>query len=92
MAGQSGTIFAYGQTGAGKTYTILGENNESQRGILIRSIENIFRLKSDLKSVAISFYEIYNDKIYDLFSKKNFKKAKKSKKLDKPEIPDGLIL
>lgn len=50
MQGYNGTIFAYGQTGAGKTYTIQGPQLEEQvtemqqedRGIMQRSFEYIF--------------------------------------------------
>jgi kinesin family protein 4/21/27 len=71
-----------GQTGAGKTYTIIGncpENNSDfdhyrsslcggQRGILPRSLELIFEEQKRKRNsrVTISFYEIYNEKIFDL--------------------------
>jgi hypothetical protein len=71
-----------GQTGAGKTYTIIGncpENNSEfdhyrsslcggQRGILPRSLELIFEEQKRKRNsrVTISFYEIYNEKIFDL--------------------------
>lgn len=84
LAGYNGTIFAYGQTGAGKTYTILGpsasENNEVadnvQLGLLPRSIEFIFSsVKKEVKKCAgleflikCSFLEIYNEQINDLIN------------------------
>ena len=44
LQGYNATIIAYGQTGTGKTYTMEGvHNDEEQRGIIPRSIEEIFR-------------------------------------------------
>ena len=52
VAGYNGTLFAYGQTGTGKTYTMLGEapkmsgdadpSTSDQRGVIPRVIEHIF--------------------------------------------------
>uniref|UniRef100_A0AC35GAH7 Kinesin motor domain-containing protein n=1 Tax=Panagrolaimus sp. PS1159 TaxID=55785 RepID=A0AC35GAH7_9BILA len=81
LGGINGTIFAYGHTGSGKTYTMNGnkisETSESPtRGIIPRSIESIFeylngRLKKDPRSFTFSikcrFVEIYNANLYDLF-------------------------
>lgn len=45
LIGRSGTVFAYGQTGAGKTYSIMGNESENglitneKRGILPRTID-----------------------------------------------------
>jgi hypothetical protein len=70
-------IFAYGQSGAGKTHTIglkqyaPGANLESE-GIIIRSIDTLFQKlaeKPDDKStVSVSFVEIYKEKVYDLLT------------------------
>ena len=44
LQGYNATIIAYGQTGTGKTYTMEGVHaDEEQRGIIPRSIEEIFR-------------------------------------------------
>jgi kinesin family protein 6/9 len=62
---------AYGQTGAGKTYTMLGDERiYSNRGVSPRSISAVFaeissRPETDF-SVQVSYLEIYNDRIYDL--------------------------
>jgi len=83
--GINGTIFAYGQTGAGKTYSIMGgENNEAEiyksekRGVLPHTLDYVFeQLESDNRHrIFISFYEIYNEKIYDLLTNTSHKKAK----------------
>ena len=73
MEGYNGTIFAYGQTGTGKTYTMEGNDNERDKGIIPRSIDWIF---SNIKNYAnqqflvrVSFVEIYNEECRDLLSK-----------------------
>lgn len=43
MNGINGTIFAYGQTGAGKTYTMSGEAQYRLRGIIPRALSQIFK-------------------------------------------------
>ena len=43
LEGYNGTIFAYGQTGTGKTFTMEGESSdENLKGIIPRSFEQIF--------------------------------------------------
>lgn len=63
---------AYGQTSAGKTYTLLGDVNAKERwGILPRFMLDLFDSSKvedrflNLK-VKCSFFEIYNEQIYDL--------------------------
>eukprot|EP00347_Sterkiella_histriomuscorum_P008686 403344143 len=83
LMGINGTIFAYGQTGAGKTYSITGgeQRNEDlksnqKRGILPRTIDMVFNKllnesqanKQSKINLYVSFYEIYNEKIYDLLT------------------------
>lgn len=73
LEGYNGTILAYGQTGAGKTYTMSGgSQNYKLRGIIPRAISQIF---NEIQSrpefsyvVKVSFAEIYNELIYDLLS------------------------
>ncbi|XP_076264255.1 uncharacterized protein LOC143198738 [Rhynchophorus ferrugineus] len=70
--GFSATVFAYGQTGTGKTYT-MGTTPEvfvddSYNGIIPRALEQVF-IEDDCnntKDILISFLEIYNEKVYDL--------------------------
>nr|CAB3259115.1 kinesin-like protein KIF9 [Phallusia mammillata] len=71
--GYNGTLMAYGQTGAGKTFTITGATeNYKQRGVIPRAIAQIFRSieeQSDKSvSVRISYLEIYNENMFDLLS------------------------
>jgi len=71
LEGHNGTVFAYGQTGAGKTFTMIGPTtNFKQRGISPRSISMIFqevekRTDTDFK-IEASYLEIYNERIFDL--------------------------
>lgn len=44
LEGYNGTIFAYGQTGTGKTHTMAGaENDYKERGIMPRAFEDVFK-------------------------------------------------
>jgi kinesin family protein C1 len=69
-------IFAYGQTGSGKTYTMQGEDNE-QMGIIPRSVEQIFSVKSQMEKnnwnfkIEVSYIEIYMDQMRDLLLSSN---------------------
>ncbi|KRZ80610.1 Kinesin-like protein KIF14, partial [Trichinella papuae] len=71
LRGINCTLMAYGQTGSGKTYSMMGSS--SKPGIIpriceklkIRLCENEPKISSKLK---ISYYEIYNEKIYDLLA------------------------
>lgn len=69
------TIFAYGVTGTGKTHTMRGGLKLAERGVIPRLLSGVFRRgKKIMKDsegdttvqVALSYYEIYNDKVYDL--------------------------
>eukprot|EP00834_Sanchytrium_tribonematis_P003334 NODE_126_length_17250_cov_2.558743.p1 type:complete len:632 gc:universal NODE_126_length_17250_cov_2.558743:2564-4459(+) len=71
MEGYHGTIFCYGQTGTGKTYTMTGGNeNYQQRGLMPRAIEfiysHILRHSEYKYDVGCSYLEIYNENGYDL--------------------------
>jgi hypothetical protein len=70
--GYNSTIFAYGSSGTGKTYTMFG--NEEDLGIIPRACDSIFKnMNKDLLNwnVKISFIEIYNENIRDLLNRKN---------------------
>jgi hypothetical protein len=71
LDGFNGTIFAYGQTGTGKTYTMEGSKNDTDtRGIIPRSFEQIFtqigRSENIQYLVRASYLEIYQEEIRDL--------------------------
>jgi len=74
LGGYNGTIFAYGQTGAGKTHTMEGRPDPPElRGIIPNSFQHIFDYVSAADSVQFlvraSYLEIYNEEIRDLLSK-----------------------
>ena len=75
LEGYNGTIFAYGQTGTGKTHTMTGKENDiDEKGIMPRSFEDIFkRIEGDSDQtqflIRASYLEIYNEEIRDLLSK-----------------------
>uniref|UniRef100_A0A672ZJ35 plus-end-directed kinesin ATPase n=1 Tax=Sphaeramia orbicularis TaxID=375764 RepID=A0A672ZJ35_9TELE len=71
-------IFAYGQTGAGKSYTMMGKQEEGQEGIIPMLCEDLFEKinedsnKEDLSySVEVSYMEIYCERVRDLLNPKN---------------------
>ncbi|KAK9765787.1 Kinesin- motor protein [Basidiobolus ranarum] len=77
IMGYNCTIFAYGQTGTGKTYTMEGNlekvNNSFSRdaGIIPRTLHRLFeRLESETAeySVRLSFIELYNEELKDLLA------------------------
>lgn len=89
LQGYNGTIFAYGQTGTGKTHT--------SSGIMEHSFDHIFNHISksavDHKFlVRASFYEIYNEEIRDLLSVTKSGSKAKMKILDLKETPDGTVV
>ncbi|XP_029689212.1 kinesin-like protein KIF1B isoform X2 [Takifugu rubripes] len=71
-------IFAYGQTGAGKSYTMMGKQEEGQEGIIPMLCEDLFEKingetnKEGLSySVEVSYMEIYCERVRDLLNPKN---------------------
>ncbi|XP_034733599.1 kinesin-like protein KIF1B isoform X17 [Etheostoma cragini] len=71
-------IFAYGQTGAGKSYTMMGKQEEGQEGIIPMLCEDLFEKineennKEELAySVEVSYMEIYCERVRDLLNPKN---------------------
>ncbi|NXC47018.1 KIF9 protein, partial [Penelope pileata] len=73
LLGYNGTIMCYGQTGAGKTYTMTGATAEYRhRGIIPRAIQQVFkavaRSVDSFVTVRISYLEIYNETLFDLLS------------------------
>jgi len=90
IEGYNGTIFAYGQTGTGKTYTMEGYPDPTHlRGIIPRAFEHIFTSVEGTPNkqflIRASFLELYNEEIRDLLSK-NY-----SQKLELREKPDSGI-
>ncbi|XP_023696938.1 kinesin-like protein KIF3B isoform X1 [Paramormyrops kingsleyae] len=87
LLGFNGTIFAYGQTGTGKTYTMEGVRNDPERrGVIPNSFEHIFthisRSQNQQYLVRASYLEIYQEEIRDLLSKDQ------TRRLELKERPD----
>ena len=65
--GTNASVLAYGQTGAGKTYTMFGRPDAP--GIIPQSLDDIFEsVDLNAVSVGVSLFEIYNEKPYDLMN------------------------
>ncbi|XP_058635711.1 kinesin-like protein KIF1A isoform X22 [Onychostoma macrolepis] len=71
-------IFAYGQTGAGKSYTMMGKQEKDQQGIIPLLCEDLFTKINDKNtdnnlsySVEVSYMEIYCERVRDLLNPKN---------------------
>ncbi|XP_044137996.1 kinesin-like protein KIF1B isoform X13 [Bufo gargarizans] len=70
-------IFAYGQTGAGKSYTMMGKQEETQAGIIPQLCEELFEKINCNNtdevsfSVEVSYMEIYCERVRDLLNPKN---------------------
>ncbi|KAI4290925.1 centromeric protein E [Pancytospora philotis] len=61
-SGENVTIMAYGQTGTGKTYTMLGEDRD---GFIYLALADILPQK-----LRLSYVEVYNERVYDLKTRK----------------------
>ncbi|OAD60456.1 hypothetical protein WN48_05428, partial [Eufriesea mexicana] len=83
LAGYNCTVFAYGQTGTGKTFTMEGINNyanlhwhsDSSAGMIPRSLSHLFDklelLEVQEYTIKVSFLELYNEDLFDLLSPSN---------------------
>ncbi|KAL6952924.1 Kinesin-like protein KIN-7N [Sarracenia purpurea var. burkii] len=75
VEGFNGTAFAYGQTSSGKTFTMNGSENDP--GIIHRAVKDIFtkiQMTNDREFlIRVSYMEIYNEEINDLFAVENQK-------------------
>ena len=83
FAGYNGTIFAYGQTGSGKTWSMQGGHG-NEEGVIPRMncsvFERIARQKKAFPTqdflVTASYFELYNEVIYDLLDVPDRKKKR----------------
>lgn len=69
VSGYNATVFAYGTTGSGKTFTMQG--SEHDPGVIPRSVHRLFELleaRGAPAVVRLSYFEIYNERVYDLLS------------------------
>ena len=93
LQGYNGTIFAYGQTGTGKTFTISGIPKDPQlKGVMARAFETVFKsIECDPKKqylVRASYLELYNEEIMDLLSKKGEAKLELKEKENTVYVKD----
>ncbi|CAB3233053.1 unnamed protein product [Arctia plantaginis] len=79
LNGYNCTVFAYGQTGTGKTHTMVGEHtgtdthwqNDPLAGIIPRALSQLFdelRLTNTEYTVRVSYLELYNEELFDLLA------------------------
>lgn len=67
LNGYNGTVMAYGQTGTGKTYTVgrLGKEDPSERGIMVRAVEDILAdISPGIDTVAVSYLQVFKFILY----------------------------
>lgn len=73
MEGYHGTVFAYGMTGTGKTFSMQG--TASSPGVIPLAITDIFSYIRETPSreflLRVSYLEIYNERIHDLLDRKS---------------------
>ena len=71
LDGYNVCIFAYGQTGTGKTFTM--EGTDQNRGVNYRTLEQLFQIAKErsetfMYNISVSVLEVYNEQIKDLLS------------------------
>lgn len=80
LDGYNVCIFAYGQTGTGKTFTM--EGTPEHRGVNYRTLEELFRITEERHDtmkyeLSVSMLEVYNEKIRDLLVENSAEPTKK---------------
>ncbi|XP_066211760.1 kinesin-like protein KIF11 isoform X1 [Saccopteryx leptura] len=103
IMGYNCTIFAYGQTGTGKTFTMEGERSPNEEytweedplaGIIPRTLHQIFEKLTDSGtefSVKVSLLEIYNEELFDLLSPSS-DVSERLQMFDDPRNKRGVII
>lgn len=71
LDGYNVCIFAYGQTGTGKTFTM--EGTKGNRGVNYRTLEELFKIVKERNEtftydISVSVLEVYNEQIRDLLA------------------------
>lgn len=87
LDGYNVCIFAYGQTGTGKTFTM--EGTPQNRGVNYRTVEQLFEIANERRetisyNISVSVLEVYNEQIRDLLAT-----SPASKKLEIKQSFDG---
>ncbi|XP_067858548.1 kinesin-like protein KIF11 [Heptranchias perlo] len=103
IMGYNCTIFAYGQTGTGKTFTMEGERSQKEQytweedplaGVIPRTLHQIFERLATYGaefSVKVSLLEIYNEELFDLLSPSS-DVSDKLQMFDDPRNKRGVII
>lgn len=91
LDGYNVCIFAYGQTGTGKTFTM--EGTEENRGVNYRTLEELFRVANERKGqfkydISVSVLEVYNEQIRDLLASPQ--PGQTVKKLEIKQMAEGI--
>ncbi|KAL6630702.1 hypothetical protein ACP70R_028553 [Stipagrostis hirtigluma subsp. patula] len=99
LDGYNCTIFAYGQTGTGKTYTMEGGGGKAQNGelpsdagVIPRAVKRIFDIleaQSAEYSMKVSFLELYNEELTDLLAPEELKFSDDKSKKPMALMEDG---
>ncbi|ODM94653.1 Kinesin-like protein KIF18B [Orchesella cincta] len=71
MEGYNCTVFAYGSTGSGKTYTMVGSGSPTNPGLTVLMVESLYKRIGELSEhldceIIVSYLEVYNETIKDL--------------------------
>ena len=95
LDGFNGTIFAYGQTGTGKTFTMEGKLKYPElMGIIPRAFRHVFQHIESTPNmnflVRASMLELYNEEVRDLLSKNHMKKLELRERKDQGVFVKGL--
>ena len=102
LTGKNGTIFAYGQTGSGKSYSMFGADGgiDLHPGIVPRCIHDIFlclaasssnaNTNKYKSSVYVSFLQVYNEQVFDMFQSKGLMKPLDIREKDGDVVVVGL--
>ena len=96
MNGINTTIFTYGMTGSGKTYSMLGATDAyEKRGLVPRALSFLFQeLAKDAESdysITVTYVQIYNENAYDLFVDPATTNAEELGKVQLGEDYDGEV-
>ncbi|CAI9286680.1 unnamed protein product [Lactuca saligna] len=92
LDGYNVCIFAYGQTGTGKTFTM--EGTDGNRGVNFRTLEELFRVIDERKNqiryeICVSVLEVYNEQIRDLLLPSS-QPGVAAKRLEIRQVGEGL--
>ncbi|KAJ0697642.1 putative minus-end-directed kinesin ATPase [Helianthus annuus] len=92
LDGYNVCIFAYGQTGTGKTFTMEGTNEN--RGVNFRTLEELFRVINERKNqiryeISVGVMEVYNEQIRDLLLPSS-QPGVAAKRLEIRQVGEGL--